>query len=306
MGLIFISHSSTDNAKAIRVRDWLRSQGWPETFLDLDPAHGLAPGQKWQEELKKAGETCSAVVVLVSPAWVASKWCLTEFLVASQLGKRIFPVIVEPTPFADMPIELTAHFQLADISAPAVESDGLERLKLGLKRAGLHPSDFPWPPPGEPHRSPYRGLRTLEESDAAIFFGRDSAITKALDMVRRIRDGAPERMLVVLGASGAGKSSFLRAGLLSRLSRDSENYVVLPTVRPGREALTGKSGLLNALGLSEAPDQAGMAARLQAIRDPVVERFRNLAEAAQESWRGRTHTLILPIDQGEEFFSAEN
>lgn len=58
------------------------------SFLDLDPAHGLAPGQRWQEELKRAGENCAAVV-LVSPNWVASRWCQTEFPVADQLGKRI-------------------------------------------------------------------------------------------------------------------------------------------------------------------------------------------------------------------------
>ena len=188
MGVIFISHSSKNNAQAVRVRDWLREQGWNETFLDLDPEHGLAPGQRWQDELKRAGERCSAVVVLVSPEWAASKWCLTEFLLASQLGKRIFPVIIAPTPFADLPIELTAHFQLADISEASKEADGFERLRFGLKRAGLDPNDFPWPPPGQPGRSPYRGLRTLEEEDAAIFFGRDAAITSGLDELRKMRD----------------------------------------------------------------------------------------------------------------------
>src|SRR3954451_10651314 len=115
LGTLFISHSSRNNGPAIRIRDWLREQGWRDTFLDLDPEHGLAPGQRWQEELKKAGERCSAVIVLVSPEWVASRWCVTEFLLASQLGKRVFPVLIAPTPFSDLPIELTAHFQMADM-----------------------------------------------------------------------------------------------------------------------------------------------------------------------------------------------
>ena len=117
VGVIFISHSSRNNEQAVLVRDWLREQGWAETFLDLDPEHGLAPGQRWQDELKKAGERCAAVVVLVSPEWASSKWCLTEFLVASQLGKLIFPIIVAPTPLDQLPTELVAHFQLADISS---------------------------------------------------------------------------------------------------------------------------------------------------------------------------------------------
>lgn len=307
VGVIFISHSSRNNEQAVLVRDWLREQGWAETFLDLDPEHGLAPGQRWQDELKKAGERCAAVVVLVSPEWASSKWCLTEFLVASQLGKLIFPIIVAPTPLDQLPTELVAHFQLADISSDERRSEGLDRLRIGLRRAGLDPRDFNWPPKDDPQRAPYRGLQTLEERDAAIFFGRDSAITKGLDALRRMRDGARERLLVILGASGSGKSSFLRAGLLSRLQRDNENYVVLPPMRPGRAALTGPSGLLQVLGFANAPaDDASIQQRLEALRAPTIEAFRNLAAAAGETWSGRTPTLILPIDQGEEFFAGEN
>lgn len=54
MSLIFISHSSRDNAEAVAMQDWLAKQGWGEVFLDLDPATGLAPGQRWRDELRKA------------------------------------------------------------------------------------------------------------------------------------------------------------------------------------------------------------------------------------------------------------
>ena len=306
MGIIFISHSSRNNNGATKIRDWLRDQGWGETFLDLDPAHGLAPGQKWQEELKKAGERCSAVVVLISPDWVQSKWCQVEFLLASQLGKRIFGITIIPTPFAELPIELTAHYQIVDISDPAKEAEGLERLRFGLKRAGLDPNDFPWPPQNEPDRSPYRGLRSLEEKDAGIFFGRDAPITKGLDALRRIRDGAPERIMVVLGASGAGKSSFLKAGLLARLQRDEEHFIVLPTVRPERAALTGAHGLLDSLRLSSVSPCENLAARFAAIRQPVIERLQRSAEAARESPPPKPPTLVLPIDQAEELFASDN
>ena len=97
MGVIFISHSSLAiTLREIEVRDWLRLNGWRDTFLDLDPAEGLAPGQKWQEELKKAGERCGAVIVLISPDWIASKWCQVEPFLAAHLGKRIFAVIIKP------------------------------------------------------------------------------------------------------------------------------------------------------------------------------------------------------------------
>ena len=304
MGILFISHSSRNNDQAIVVRDWLRDHGWRQTFLDLDPEHGLAPGQRWQEELKKAGERCSAVVVLVSPDWVASKWCQVEFLLASQLGKRIFGVIIAPTSFADLPSELAAHYQLVDVSDPTTKADGYERLRFGLKRAGLDPRDFPWPPPDEPDRPAYRGLSALEEKDAGVFFGRDAPITRGLDALRRLRAGAPERMLVILGASGAGKSSFLKAGLLARLKRDEENFVVLPTMRPERAALSGPSGLMRVLGVPPNPSTEALASRLAEIRRPLLERLRRFATAGGETYSaGSPPTLILPIDQAEELLS---
>ncbi len=312
MGVLFISHSSLDNDAAIRVRDWLRAQGWGDVFLDLDPQRGLAPGQRWQEELKRAGENCAAVVALVSPNWVASRWCQTEFLVADQLGKLVFPVFVKPTPFDELPLELKSKFQLADISTPEKETEGFQRLGIGLKRAGLDPKTFDWPPPKDPNRSVYRGLQALDVEDAAIFFGRDAAITRGLDELRRMRDGAPQRIMVILGASGAGKSSFLRAGLIARMKRDEENFLVLPVMRPGRAAISGTQGLAasvsSALG-RKVSLAGGTSELLQAfadIRKPVLDRFTRNAEAARESYTSRPPTLVLPIDQAEELFAADN
>ena len=254
---------------------------------------GSRAGQRWQEELKKAGERCAAVIVLVSPEWIASRWCQVEFLVAAQLGKRIFGVIVSPTAFGDLPIELT-QYQIVDISTNAAALDGFERLRWGLRRAGLDPRDFPWPPLDEAGRSAYRGLLSLDEKDAGIFFGRDAAITRGLDDLRRVRDGAPERMLVILGASGAGKSSFLKAGLLARLHRDEENFVVLPTVRPARAALTGPEGLFRALGMTAAPTSDELRRRLHDHRRPIVDRLMRFAAAARETHPSRHDRTIFP------------
>ena len=305
MSTLFISHASQDSAKAVRVVDWLRSQGWADVFLDLDPTQGLAPGLRWQEELKRAGETCAAVLLLVSHDWVASYWCRTEFLVADQLGKRIFPVLIEPTPFEALPVELRARYQLVDISTPDQETEGFARLRIGLMRAGLDPKSFEWPPPGDPHRSVYRGLSALDTPDAAIFFGRDAQITLGLDRLRLMRGGAPERMLVILGASGAGKSSFLRAGLLARLQRDEENYLVLPVVRPGAAALTGPEGLYASLGRAgvtvRPTDPESLAAALGALRAAAAGRI-----ARGEAELERAPAIVLPLDQAEELFGAEN
>jgi WD40 repeat protein len=308
VGTLFISHSSRDNETALKVSNWLRDSGWTHVFLDLDPVRGLAPGHQWQQELKRAGERCSAVILLISPDWVASRWCQTEFLVADQLGKKIFPLIITPTPIKDVPMEIRGRFQLADISTPEKEGEGFRRLALGLKRAGLDPSSFEWPPRSDPHRSIYRGLQSLDEQDAAIFFGRDAFNTKGLDALRRMRDGAAERMLVILGASGAGKSSFLKAGLLARLDRDEENFLVMPVVRPGRAALFGSQGLAASLGcdvhqMSDASELSGIFAQRRAA---AMDRLERLADGVPKSAVTRPPTVVIPIDQAEELFSAEN
>ena len=54
---------------------------------------------------------------------------------------------------------------------------------------------------------PYRGLLAFEPSDRHLFFGREEVLA---DAVKRI---GPGRLLAVLGASGSGKSSLLRAGV---------------------------------------------------------------------------------------------
>ena len=61
---------------------------WRRLPLDIDPKRGLAPGERWQEALKSAADSCEAVLFLISPAWLASRWCQAEFLLAKSLDKH--------------------------------------------------------------------------------------------------------------------------------------------------------------------------------------------------------------------------
>jgi hypothetical protein len=188
MSRIFLSHSSGNNAEAIALRDWLVSHGWDDLFLDLDPERGLKAGERWQAALKRAAERCELVIFLVSPEWAASKWCLAEFLLAKNLNKRIFGVIIELTPFADIPTEMTAEWQLVDLTAGtrdyqttvkppsgdktvtvAFAKDGLDRLRIGLNEAGLNARYFLWPPEGDPDRAPIAGYSRSKPRMPASF-----------------------------------------------------------------------------------------------------------------------------------------
>ncbi len=67
------------------------------------------------------------------------------------------------------------------------------------------------------HGSPFPGLAAFEADRASVFFGRDGAIGQAVTRLREADAPGRAPFLLLLGASGAGKSSLLRAGLLPRL-----------------------------------------------------------------------------------------
>ena len=330
MSRVFISHSSANNAAALALASWLDANGWSDFFLDFDDNRGIAPGDRWMAALAGAVDRCEAVIFLVSPAWRDSKFCFAEFYQAKNLGKRIFGVIVEPIPLSQLPEQMTAEWQVCDLTdvrdpvsftvakLPFVRETvvsfprgGLEALARGLKKAGLDASTFVWPPQGEPDRSPYPGLRALEEADAAVFFGREASIVRAIDQMRLMRERDVEQLLVVLGASGAGKSSFLRAGLVPRLRRDSEHFVVLPPIRPERAAISGSQGLLNSLkGALAAAGQPMSLAQVRAELTSIglADLLRRIAPARQQANGPARHTdptLIVPIDQAEELFASD-
>lgn len=335
MSRIFLSHSSANNAEAIALRDWLVAEGWSDLFLDLDPDRGIAAGERWERALNEAARRCEAVLFLISRAWLASRWCLNELTLARRLNKRLFGVLVEEgLAIADLPADVTSHWQLVNLATGrdhqqfrvtlpvtgeeqhvTYSHEGLSRLKAGLQRAGLHASYFAWPPETDPKRAPYRGLRPLEADDAGIFFGREAPVIEAIDRLRGLTEAAPPRLMVILGASGAGKSSFLRAGLLPRLGRDPQTFLPLPVIRPERAAINGETGLISAL--AAAFEATTLKVARGEIRDavargtlalkPLLAKLQSAAQppAIDAGPAPKPPTLVLAVDQGEELFLAE-
>src|SRR5262249_22750680 len=143
--------------------------------------------------------------------------------------------------------------------------------------------------------SPYAGLSSFQESDAGKFFGRNREIAA---MVTRIRD---RPLIAVVGSSGVGKSSFVRAGLVPALKRSGETWETL-VVRPGRKPL-------EALASTIAP-MVATAANLSDDLDEqkkLVETLRrepgHLGHVLRLRARRDNRRMLLFVDQFEELYT---
>jgi hypothetical protein len=89
--------------------------------------------------------------------------------------------------------------------------------------------DYSLPPAAVP--CPYKGLLAFEPEDGDVFFGREKLV---LELAEHL---AQPGFLAVVGASGSGKSSLVRAGLVPELRRRSGDHLQLAIVTPGQHPL---------------------------------------------------------------------
>lgn len=296
MSAIFISHSSKDNDFAAQIAAWLKQRSFSWLFLDFDPQFGIPAGRNWERELYRQLRVCRAVIVLCSEHSTGSDWWFAEVVLARSLGKSLFPVRLDGSA---VPSLLSDH-QVIDFRQNREEA--YERLAIGLDQAGLDSGIwFSW----DPHRTPYPGLMAFQAEDAAMFFGRDDAIQDGLEQVRNLRRYGGKGFLMILGASGSGKSSLLRAGLLPRLQRDPQEWLVLDPFRPGADPFTELAIVLaaasalhgQALDHEEIADSLRPAGRdAEAARDALERRLDKLRLAIGR----REVTVVVSIDQFEE------
>jgi hypothetical protein len=154
-------------------------------------------------------------------------------------------------------------------------------------------------------RCPYLGLSAFSEDDSDLFFGRQALLEAIIGRL----DETP--LLAVVGASGSGKSSIVRAGLIpalrsGRLVHGSASWSVLPVVLPGSTPL---ENLARAVIRAEAPEGAppDPAAGAPADGDPVADLAaamrRDAGALAARLDRPGGSPVVLVIDQFEEIFT---
>ncbi len=137
---------------------------------------------------------------------------------------------------------------------------------------------------GADNLHPYPGLASFTEEDAEYFFGREAEVEQ---MWRKLE--GPPRMLGLVGPSGAGKTSFLQAGLLPATTSVWATAICTPGTNP-------VLGLSRALAAELAGD-AGAVDLLLRFDDPET------AVEVVNRWRNRTGRAVLIVDQFEELFT---
>jgi WD40 repeat protein len=143
--------------------------------------------------------------------------------------------------------------------------------------------------------SPYLGLLTFQEDDSSYFFGRDALIGELLRKVEQTS------FLAVLGPSGSGKSSVVRAGLIPTLKRGalpgSDQWYYLPPLKPGQRPLNSLAATLSAIDEGRLGDIAS-------IRKTLTNNHDALLLMADGLLTGRDNRrLVLIVDQAEELWT---
>lgn len=291
---IFLSHNSRDKAAVEEIALRLKAS-------DLHPwldKWQLVPGERWQRALEKALLECPACGVFIGPSgigdWAREELDAAQNRAAKEPAYRLIPVLLpglpEPFNFDSLPPFLTARTWV-DLRKGIGAPGALDILIRAIK--GLPPSSEE---PSSTARDvcPYRGLETFDEEHAEFFFGRERDIQRVLEKLKSAR------FLAVLGPSGSGKSSLVRAGVIPSL-RDGglpgSNEWEIRVLRPGADPITDLAAKIKTLNAE---------ASMKSLCDDMLADAKTLHRefALALTLRPQVKRIVLVVDQFEEVFTV--
>ena len=165
-----------------------------------------------------------------------------------------------------------------------------------FERKVAQPVEEP-PFPGSP---PYKGLQYFDETDAGLFFGRERLTSRLVGHLQEMAiQEAGSRILTIVGASGIGKSSLVRGGLIPAIQRSGmlaeqhspagwQVHLITPTTHP-----------LEMLAASMMP-----AGQVESETLSLVEEMRGDPGGLGACIHQRGEKLLLIVDQFEELFTS--
>ena len=312
----FLSYNSHDAAFMQAFEPTLRKMDG-ETQVFSAPKNLRASGY-WLPDVANEIAGATAFVLLVGEKGIAP-WQVSEYFEAIERRAREpdFPVILVLLEGQCAP-GLPFLRQLPWIVMPlAVSERSLTRLFDAVAGADMRPGDL-WR-----HSAPYRGLAAMTEANSDFFFGRTQEVAEVI----RSLETSPDKLPVLLGNSGVGKSSLAQAGVMAAFARqgwpepaadlgvwpqafrNSRQWCFL-TMRPGVEPIRALVEAFLEIWQFEPGDPARIKQRNDWVELLLDKNNRtHLSDLLDETER-RCETLsqskppayFLYIDQGEELY----
>jgi WD40 repeat protein len=289
---VFLSHNSKDKPQVAALARHLREEHGLRPFLD---EWHLVPGEASQPALEEALRASRCVAVFVGPEGIGP-WQNEEMRAAitravrTRDDYRVIPVLLPGADQAALEGFLGERTWI-DFGPGIDDALALTRLVAGVRGEAVEGGGYELP--DEP--APYRGLRPYEAEHGALFFGREAEIGS---LVRRLKN---DPVVVVVGASGSGKSSLARAGLLPALAAGripgAAGWTRL-VCRPGDDVL--RSVAEQVATLVPAAERLGVADQVEAR---MLDRDDGLRTGITTYLAGSGSAAFLLVDQLEEIFT---
>ncbi|BCQ29990.1 TIR domain-containing protein (plasmid) [Caballeronia sp. NK8] len=295
---VFLSYHWRDHAQVEALARRLHKAG-VRPFLDR---WYLVPGTNWLSALEKNLARCKSVAVCLGaemgPWQQREQYSALERQVAEERRGAVFPVIPVLLPGAEAPLGFLRQITWVDFR---LSLDDQLRFKVLVQAIRGQP-------PGPDVESviqqavaevcPFRGLLPFREQDAAFYYGRSAAIEQLVATITH------RSLVLVVGASGSGKSSVARAGLLPRLRTSRSPVWEIATLVPTDRPLHALAAVLLPLlepDLSEVV-RLGEINRLAGQFVDGSTALRDVVDRVLAKQPG-TERLMLVVDQWEELFT---
>ncbi|MGO9327122.1 MAG: SUMF1/EgtB/PvdO family nonheme iron enzyme [Steroidobacteraceae bacterium] len=312
----FLSYHSPDQALAERLKAAIERKD-VATRVFFAPTH-LRAGGCWSAQLAQEIAEANGFILLVGESGIG-KWQVPEYYEAHDRWVNApteFPLVVvllEGQTAPGLPFLRQLHWIITP--DPVSEKD-VARLFDAAAGGGSSPGDL-WR-----YTSPYRGLAAMEEKDSDYFIGRER---ETIDILSALAT-APERLPLLIGNSGVGKSSLAQAGVLAALKRqawpdeatektnwpsafaDSRRWCFL-TLRPGGDPLRALVEAFLRIWQFDPTDPRRETRQIEWIenlregRNTLAGLFDATEARLEELCQPKPPGFLLYVDQGEELYA---
>ncbi|NVO10748.1 MAG: TIR domain-containing protein [Bacteroidales bacterium] len=282
---LFLSYNSKNRTIVEGIADSLKKNGF-EIFFDKE---SIGAGDIWAQKIQTGIESSNATLVFIGEEGIGA-WQNKEIIAIvndciKKSSYKVIPVLI-PTSnkFIDyrLPWFLSDYqwVEFNDTNDNHALSKLLESLRGKEKENNLLIG-----------QNPYKGLDSFEVDDDYCFFGRTFDLNQVFHSKLRFHVSIPKHnFLAIVADSGAGKSSFVKAGILSSLKKGkfpgSEKWKQI-IFKPGSNPLSALSSSLKQKSL--IPDSRQFEEQAQQYDDQLLRVIRDQVE-----------TLVIYIDQFEE------